>query len=366
MKELRSARSNVVMRRSTLAGSLAAVLAAGCGTSPHEAVIDVGTDGDGGGPTFVSDAASSGSALDASIEQMDIAVRFVTVSCANACADVVAVATGGNPPYTFRWDDGSSQAMRHLCPTATTNYGVTVTDTARGGELASPSQSVSVPLTAKVIACPDAGPPPTDTCDAVTPVSTAGANPWGHWAYGSTASLGAAFARYTEYVRSPSSNGNLLTGLDAWSSGVNGVDLTPFAQVNPGPPNVQVTMTGTNTVSTWTIPTGTFMLHPGALGQYSVARWTAPQAGTFRVRATFTGIANPPAMTTTDVHVQHNGTDLAGAAGGLNVNQGGNTFSVDQSVSVAAGDTLDFAVGDGGNGFLSDTTALDAAVCSGP
>ena len=49
--------------------------------------------------------------------------------------------------------------------------------------------------------------------------------------------------------------------------------------------------------------------------------------------------------------------------GGINVNGGTNMFSVDARVTVVAGDTIDFAVGDGGNGYLSDSTALGATVC---
>ena len=45
--------------------------------------------------------------------------------------------------------------------------------------------------------------------------------------------------------------------------------------------------------------------HPGSKGEYSVVRWTAPQAGTFQVQAAFSAIDQ---QTTTDVHVLHNGT----------------------------------------------------------
>ena len=92
---------------------------------------------------------------------------------------------------------------------------------------------------------------------------------------------------------------------------------------------------------------GQFFLHPGPIGQISIARWTAPRAGTYRVQAVFEGIDVGP--TTTDVHVQHNGVDIA--SGSLNINGGASTFRASPSVNVAAGDTVDFAVGNGGNGY---------------
>jgi len=51
-------------------------------------------------------------------------------------------------------------------------------------------------------------------------------------------------------------------------------------------------------------------------------------------------------------------------SGDINVANGGNAFRTNPSVDVAQGDTLDFVVGFGGNGFDNDSTALDAVVCS--
>ena len=47
-----------------------------------------------------------------------------------------------------------------MCPTSSTTYNAKVTDTGTSGELARPPETVQVPLAAKVIACPDAGPAP--------------------------------------------------------------------------------------------------------------------------------------------------------------------------------------------------------------
>jgi hypothetical protein len=51
--------------------------------------------------------------------------------------------------------------------------------------------------------------------------------------------------------------------------------------------------------------------------------------------------------------------------GYININGGGDTASYAVSLTVAAGDSIDFAVGNGGNGFLNDSTAVDARVCWG-
>lgn len=125
------------------------------GTTPSYS-LPVGSD-DGGGGQFGGRDGDTSAALDAYIEQGDIAVAIVTVSCANGCANVKAVATGGHPPYTYAWDDGSTDPARTVCPTSNASFHITVTDTARTGEFASPASTVEVPLKAKVLACPDGG-----------------------------------------------------------------------------------------------------------------------------------------------------------------------------------------------------------------
>jgi hypothetical protein len=56
-----------------------------------------------------------------------------------------------------------------------------------------------------------------------------------------------------------------------------------------------------------------------------------------------------------DAYIEHDGVDLA--TGSINVNGGGNTFATAPSVTVVAGDTIDFAVGYGGNGDSNDSTS---------
>jgi hypothetical protein len=132
-----------------------AALALGCGSSGGS--LDVGTDEGGLSSVFPGTDASGQGAFDAYIEQNDVTVKFITLNCSGDCATVEAVGTGGYPPYTFRWDDGSTSAMRKICRSPSTNYTVKVTDTGTSGELARAPETVQVPLTAKGLACPDGG-----------------------------------------------------------------------------------------------------------------------------------------------------------------------------------------------------------------
>jgi hypothetical protein len=87
-----------------------------------------------------------------------MAVTFVALSCAGGCDTVEVVVSGGDPPYSFQWSDGSTSPTRQVCATATTSYSVTVTDSGSTGEVPRPAESIERPLTASVLACPDGGP----------------------------------------------------------------------------------------------------------------------------------------------------------------------------------------------------------------
>jgi hypothetical protein len=104
-------------------------------------------------------ADASASSLDAHIEDQGIVVTFITLSCADSCADIEAIATGGNPPYTYAWSDGTTGGTRRVCPSQTTTYQVTVTDSPRTGELAQPSHTGTASLDAAVFPCLEAGTP---------------------------------------------------------------------------------------------------------------------------------------------------------------------------------------------------------------
>ena len=171
-------------RRLARFGTLLVALAAGCGSTGDGYSLPVGSDDAGG--AFSGDDGSASGALDAHIERDKVAVTIVTLICAGDCATVQAVATGGQPPYTFRWDDGSTSPSRTVCPKADASYHVSVSDTGSTGEFSRAPQRVIVPLTADVIGCPAgtitvAGSPACDAA-AIAP-STVEVDPTGSTHY---------------------------------------------------------------------------------------------------------------------------------------------------------------------------------------
>src|SRR5580698_4749737 len=93
---------------------LLAVSVPGCGTKGGADYLDVGSDD--GGPSFVLSGTDGGpGGLDAYIENSSqVAVTFITLNCSGDCATVQAVGTGGYPPYTFAWENGSTTATRKV------------------------------------------------------------------------------------------------------------------------------------------------------------------------------------------------------------------------------------------------------------
>jgi hypothetical protein len=83
-------------------------------------------------------------------------VKLITLGCAGDCATVQAVGTGGNAPYSYAWENGSTNPVRQVCPASDTAYSVKVTDTGQTGEVPRPSQTATASVTASVLAC-DAG-----------------------------------------------------------------------------------------------------------------------------------------------------------------------------------------------------------------
>ena len=156
------------------AASLASLAGPACGTSagnPYS--LPVGSD-DAGTGSFGARDATAAAPLDAQIQENHVAVTIVALGCAGDCKTVEVVVTGGDPPYSFLWSDGSKSQTRQVCATATTSYGVAVTDSGSTGEFPRPAETINRPLTASVLACPDGGTPlgmPTGTSTVVVPGS---------------------------------------------------------------------------------------------------------------------------------------------------------------------------------------------------
>lgn len=121
--------------------------------------------------------------------------------------------------------------------------------------------------------------------------------------------------------------------------------------------------------SSWTSPavdrylgvyklTTTLLQHPGPNGQFSILRLTLPGSGLYRISGAYSNGDNA----TTDVHVLTNGTGVVtGAIAGP-----GTSTAFDFRQRLAAGSTVDFAVGNGGNYYYYDSTLLSATVTSVP
>jgi len=180
------------------------------------------------------------------------------------------------------------------------------------------------------------------TWDAATDFS-ATSNPNGAWSYGWSSDLTSALNLYPDNYKD--------IGLDVWAD---------LGHISMGAPSVAHNGTAnpiTNGPASITWQPGQLSCHPGRYGENSHVCWTAPCTGTFDVAATFTLIDTSGGAT--DVHVLHKGTTLFEEfIGGF-----GSTSSFSMTVTVGAGDVIDFAVGWGSNyNFFDDSTALSATI----
>ncbi len=161
----------------------------------------------------------------------------------------------------------------------------------------------------------------------------------GAWSYGTTGtSLDGAFNAFSQAAS--------IAGYDYWSG-------SSYAQIGKA---------GANGFSSGTVsvPAGSLNVSPGSSGEYAVLRFTAQTAGTYSIDAAFWGddFAGP---TTTDVHVRSNGSDLF--AGDVNSYGQANGLGWSRPIELAAGQTVDFAIGYGANKTYNyDNTGLDVTV----
>jgi hypothetical protein len=201
-------------------------------------------------------------------------------------------------------------------------------------------------------------------CDAAADLTkesiAANANPNGPWSYGYRAS-----AASSEFTPLPSSGVEEIwrtVGGDVqgwWLEPARGVDHTPpWVLKNMGTAIVSSTF---HPFSSGTLTPGAMCVHPAdGARAYVVVRWTAPAPGSYSIDAVFTGLDSYGA--TTDVHVVINGRDLFAGdiRGGLKAPTNVATYS--KTISVATGDTIDFAVGPGSNGYVCDCMGLAAKI----
>jgi hypothetical protein len=119
----------------------------------------------------------------------------------------------------------------------------------------------------------------------------------------------------------------------------------------------------------WAVRPGEVAMEASNTGQYSLIRFVAPVAGTYKITAQFEGVHF--GLSSTDVHVLHNGTslfdaDIAGYGGdpAFHKLEGASpTAAYTGQVKLKAHDIITFAVGYGKNKTNScDTTGLFARV----
>lgn len=142
-----------------------------------------------------------------------------------------------------------------------------------------------------------------------------------------------------------------LAGMRSWSSSeLGGVD--PAVSHNPTP--------HTRSMANIRWEPGRMSFHPGPKGEYSVVRFTAPEAGDYSLRAAFLAIDQSP--TTTDVHVLHGTRPVFD--GWINLHGQGKQATYDGKVTMAKGDALDFVVGWGNGTYICDSTGLEVRLTS--
>jgi hypothetical protein len=179
-------------------------------------------------------------------------------------------------------------------------------------------------------------------------------NPSGVWTYGVL----------------DTTNSNPATNLTPFSNYSAGNDSTPGVNVwsndpsGPFPGIFNNTNSSTSTVyTTIAIPGNTLVLHPPNNADQADLRFTAPTNMLIDIAGKFS--ASDTSGTTSDVHVYVNGTaqfnsTVTGTAGnGATSFSGGPLF-------LTAGQTVDFTVGDGGNGYNNDGTRLVASITAVP
>lgn len=180
----------------------------------------------------------------------------------------------------------------------------------------------------------DADAAPAVQADVTADFSTTNGNPNGAWTYGYTlspqASQGAPFVVYPAV-----SNGD--PEIPSWYDPANVSLGAPAAWRNDSA-----------AINTGVQP-GEFAMHPGSNGEYAVARWTAPAAGSYAVSLQFKAGDTGE----TENLLVHNGTVL--------VTDDSTEAVHDLVVTLAAGDRLDAVVGSKGD-FHFDTTPVHLTI----
>lgn len=165
-------------------------------------------------------------------------------------------------------------------------------------------------------------------------------NPSGAWTYGYVRGAPGADAGELVVFSTATEGGS---GVTAWLDPTNAVLNAPSIFLNDSSASING------------VAPGEAALHPGQAGEYAIARWTAPAAGTYSVEVQF----KEGDIGDTNGLLVHNGavlvTEDSTATNALHT----------LSVVMSAGDTLDVAVGNKGD-FLYDTTPVIFKIRTSP
>lgn len=182
------------------------------------------------------------------------------------------------------------------------------------------------------------------TYDAVKDFSIS-ENPNGPWSYGYSSS-----ATEADFIASISAFGTKTSKLEGWVANKSVTTFHPSVEHNQTLGPVRFGLT--------TVPPDCLHLHPGRSGHRSIVRFTVPGQGTYKVQGTFKALND---RTTTDPHVLVNGKAPMFIKP-IKYDNHRSDFSFTQQLN--KGDTIDFAVGNGGNGYEADSTGLSATVAT--
>ena len=163
------------------------------------------------------------------------------------------------------------------------------------------------------------------------------ANPSGAWSYGWKGALDAGFTLHPIFFGATSDNGVAVSG---WAA--NHTHGLPALYCN--------TSDGTAVIGggQGILPPGTMWFHPGANGRpenFGALRFTAPSNANYRLETAVHSLYTGSYSGDTDFHVVVNGVEIFGQ--GLPATTGTAFTNV---VALAAGDTVDFAIGRGADG----------------
>ncbi len=182
------------------------------------------------------------------------------------------------------------------------------------------------------------------------------ANPTGAWSFGQTSTIGGAFSLLENWATKGTDNG--LVGQES------------PAQVIFNPTGVDDHWMFQDTIYVADFEAGKVVLWPAYTGEKAVARFTVLAPGKYLVSSSFKGRYGAGDGTTTNAYLLSNNTLMvSGQVRGFSGTSAmgyadayGSGVLLSGLLDLAANDTIDFVVDDGGDGYATDGTQLDVTI----